>query len=234
MKILMIMILNIFAYGTIKLRSKLFGVKLFKPMIWNFKLSILPFFIGSGTFFVFIMLRYLESSTKMEIFNYLAIITTIIGFLIWLMLLPNSNYLITELNLTHRSEDEKEVPIWYDIVSVMAFALSGILNTVVNINIVQYIYLIMKDPDIIGRKDKYVFYTSAIIINILMSIGIYFGRYIRFNSWDILKPISFLKKTFGHFKEKGSLRNFLLFVGLHSSFFIIVYFLFNTNSVFFN
>lgn len=35
--------------------------------------------------------------------------------------------------MTHRLDDVVEVPIWYDLISVMSFALSGIINTLVNI-----------------------------------------------------------------------------------------------------
>lgn len=233
MKLIMVIILNLFAFLTIKLRPKLFNVKLFKPMIWNFKLSILPAIILLVDLAIFLAFRAIFGMRGNIFLDIISVIVLIIGFMLWLLVLPNSSYLITELNLTHRSQDEVEVPLWYDIVSVMAFALSGILNTVININIIQYTYIIALDPDVIRAQDKLFFYVSAIIINILISVGVYLGRYIRFNSWDVLKPISFIKMILSHFKEKGMIKNFILFVLFHSLFFIIIYFLFNADSILF-
>lgn len=227
----MIIILNLFAYLTIRLRPKLFDVKLFKPMIWNFKLSIMPVFIIFASLLLFITTSYIHSLGGPKIFNILSLFIGVIGSLAWLLVLPNSGYLITELNLSHREEDEKEVPLWYDIVSVTSFALSGIVNTVLNINIIQYIYLIVKDPDTISLAYKYIFFTSGLVINILVSIGVYLGRYIRFNSWDVLKPISFIKKIIKHFSIQGEFRNFLLFVFFHSVFFYIVFLLLNVDNL---
>lgn len=233
MKLFMVFILNIFAYAMIRLRPRIYGTKLFKPMIWNFKLSVLPFFVLIGTGLSFVIVQYIGVYTGIKSISYLAKVFGFLGIIIWILLLPNSSYLITELNLTHREEDKIEVALWYDIVAVTAFALSGILNTIVNINILQYIYLIVVDPDIVSIIDGYFFYSSAVVINILMSVGIYLGRYIRFNSWDILKPKKFLKSFVDYFRIKGNIKDFLLFVFFHSSFFIIIYFLFNTDNIFF-
>lgn len=106
-------------------------------------------------------------------------------------MLPNSGYLITELNMTHRLDDVVEVPIWYEIISVMSFALSGIINTLVNIVFLQLIFLVGVDPENITKKTFISFIITAIILNVLVAIGVYLGRQIRFNSWDVLHPKSF-------------------------------------------
>lgn len=127
------LLINVFAYLTIRLRPIIYKTKLFKPMIWNMKLSLLPFAIQIISFIIFIMLRYFSTLLEIPFLDVLAITLFLILQLLWLLFLPNSGYLITELNLTHRSEDKVEVPIWYDIVSVLSFAFSGIINTIVNI-----------------------------------------------------------------------------------------------------
>lgn len=230
----MVIVLNLFAYMTIKLRPKIYKVDLFRPMIWNFKLSITPLMVLITSFILFISFNFLASIFSIKLFVYIAYLQIIIGLIIWVLLLPNSNYLITELNLSHRSVDKNPVALWYDIVSIMAFALSGIMNTIININLLQYIYLIILDPDNIRVVDKTFFYTSAVILNILISIGVYLGRNIRFNSWDVLRPVSFLRLLKDHFKGSGVIKNFILFVFFHTSFFLIVYFLFNTDNLFLN
>ncbi|MCL2678510.1 MAG: DUF1361 domain-containing protein, partial [Clostridiales bacterium] len=124
---LSVVLLNLFAVITILLRPKIFKVKIYKPMLWNFKLSILPLIILILNIAVFIILSAIGAYLKMPAFLLAARILFFIGLAGWLLFLPNSGYLITELNLNHRNNDEKEVPIWYDIVSILAFALSGIM-----------------------------------------------------------------------------------------------------------
>lgn len=43
--ILTVFLFNLLAYASIKLRSKLFHNEVFKPMIWNMKLSVFPIFV---------------------------------------------------------------------------------------------------------------------------------------------------------------------------------------------
>lgn len=149
--LLSILLLNLFYFITIRVRPKLFKVKLYTPMITNFKLSLLPF---------------------------VAILLYLIGLIIWLLLLPNSGYLITELNLNHRDIEDDEVPIWYDIVSILSFALSGIVNTLGNVVIIQLTYLVYFDPSTITSNIRLLLLLSALLLNVLVSVGVYFGRYI--------------------------------------------------------
>lgn len=122
--------LNFFSYITIVLRPNLFNVQLYRPMTKNFKLSILPFIVLLINFAIFILMAYL--STENPMLRLVSRIIYILGLIVWLLLLPNSGYLIKELNLNHRSIENDEVPIWYDIVSTLSFALSGVVNTLAN------------------------------------------------------------------------------------------------------
>lgn len=219
--ILSILLLNLFSFITIMMRPKLFKVKLYTPMITNFKLSLLPFAVILGNSFVCVMLLYF--SARFSFLRIVAILLYLIGLIIWLLLLPNSGYLITELNLNHRDIEDVEVPIWYDIVSILSFALSGIVNTLGNVVIIQLTYLVYFDPSNITSNIRLLLLLSALLLNVLVSIGVYFGRYIRFNSWDVIKLSRFVSKMTTHFKEKGALRNFGLFILLHTVFFMIIY-----------
>ncbi|QIK69340.1 DUF1361 domain-containing protein [Erysipelothrix sp. HDW6C] len=216
--------LNLFAYITIRLRPIIFKVKLFKPMIWNFKLSLLPIVILLGTDVLAIIISVISAYTDIIVLRYLAILIFALGMVLWFIMLPNSGYLITELNLTHRNEDSHEVPIWYDIVSVLSFALSGIVNTLISIVILQITFLVGVDPEQLTRSDFVSFIVTAIIINLFVAIGVYFGRQIRFNSWDLLHPKSFFKKLKAHFSNPHVFKEFLLFIVMHTTFFMIMYY----------
>lgn len=226
------LLLNVFAFLTIVLRPKLFGVKLFKPMIWNFKLSLLPLLLLVVNIIIFYILVTFSVYKELNFIGNIAVVLFILGMAFWILLLPNSGYLITELNLTHRNVDEKEVPVWYDIVSVLSFALSGIVNTLLNIVVFQLLYLILFDPDVLLRREKTILMTSAVIIILLVSIGVYLGRAIRFNSWDIVHISSFFKKLVSYFKEREHIKDFVLFVFFHTAFFIIMYLSFGIQNYF--
>jgi uncharacterized membrane protein len=204
-------LLNLFAFITIRLRPKIFKVKIFKPMLVNFKLSIIPLGILALNLFAAFVFRSLPR------------IVFFAGLFLWLLFLPNAAYLITELNLTHRAEDEKEVPIWYDIVSVLSFALSGIVNTLLNIVLIQFAFIIYFDPPQVSAADHFILFSSGFGILLLMVIGVYLGRSIRFNSWDIVHIGSFVKKLRNHFSGKGVFSEFVLYVVFNTVFFMIMY-----------
>lgn len=217
---------NIWAYILIKLRATIYKNKVFKPMIWNMKLSIIPIailFIGTILSFIFLIIASYNNVSAFAVIGYLVFILTVIC---WLLFLPNSAYLITELNLTHRSMDRHDVPIWYDIISILSLSLSGIFNTILGITTIQLYYLVYFDPESITNNNKFFLNISALIIIILVTIGIYLGRQVRFNSWDILNPLKFIKKMKEHFKKDKEYINFFLFILVHSVFLTLMYYSF--------
>ncbi|MCL2487834.1 MAG: DUF1361 domain-containing protein [Oscillospiraceae bacterium] len=220
---LSVLLLNIFAVVTIILRPKLFRVRLYKPMLWNFKLSVLPLMALLLNIAVFAALNIAGAHTGVPAFYPAARTVFFIGLAVWLLLLPNAGYLITELNLNHRDRDEKEVPIWYDIVSVLSLALSGIVNTLANIAMIQLSFLVAFDPEMLTAGDYAALFASGFGLILLIVTGIYLGRAVRFNSWDVLHPGAFFKKCKTHFSGPGIFKEFLLFIIFHTVFFMIMY-----------
>lgn len=64
---------------------------------------------------------------------------------------------------------------------------------------------------------------TALILNLLVAIGVYLGRSIRFNSWDVIHIKSFFTKLKNHFEKPGEWKNCVLFVVFHTLFFMIMY-----------
>ncbi|CAM3731446.1 DUF1361 domain-containing protein [Erysipelothrix urinaevulpis] len=220
---------NLFAYLTIKLRPKIYGTKLFKPMIWNIKLSIAPILIQAVGLLTAIVFMIIAATFQIDFIRYIGLGIVGVTLIAWLLFLPNSAYLVTELNLTHRNADEVEVPIWYDIISVLSLSLSGVFNTILGIISIQLVYLITFDPNKINSLNRLIMTTTAIIIIVLVSIGMYLGREIRFNSWDILHPFQFIKRLFQHLKVKENRKNMVLFIVFHSIFLWLMYLSFGTS-----
>lgn len=97
------------------------------------------------------------------------------GLTLWLLFLPNSPYIITDL---FHVRDVSEYTLWFDTMLLFMFALTGLLTGLYSLLLVQRLL-----NERIGRGWSW----GAILICLtLTSFGIYLGRYIRLNSWHIV------------------------------------------------
>jgi uncharacterized membrane protein len=215
--------INLLAYFTILFRPKLYHTKLYKPMLVNIRLSIMPIGILMATAFFCLIFGQWYENTGSTVFLVIFAVLLAVGFLAWLLMLPNSGYLITELNFNHRDHDKTEVPLWYDIVSILSLAMSGVLNMCFNVLMLQFWAIAVANSiysaDMMGLWADIV----ADFLLLLCSVGIYLGRYLRLNSWDVKHPVGFAKKVKAHFNSQGAFKNFFLFVALHTLFFVLFY-----------
>lgn len=95
---------------------------------------------------------------------------------IWLLFFPNAPYILTDLFHLQRNLD---MPIWFDLILILCFAWTGLL----------FGFLSLWDIEkILGRKLR-IHFVRGISVALLFagSFGIYLGRYLRWNSWDILR-----------------------------------------------
>ena len=214
--------LNIYALALVLLRGPLYKTKVYRPMVLNIGLSLAP--AGTLVLFGLILLGVIAIAPALPsvVAGLLTWVFIILGGLIWLLLLPNSAYLITELNLSHRKKDEN-VPLWYDIVLVMTLALSGMFNALVNVAIAQLFIVLMIDPSIYRPGTNWHEWIALAITLILVSLGMYLGRYMRLNSWDLLHPSSFIRKMKKHFITENNTGAAIGFVMAHSVLLLILY-----------
>lgn len=96
----------------------------------------------------------------------------ILLFIAWLLFLPNSFYIITDL---FHLEERKLVPLWFDLALIFSFAWNGILLGIASIRQMERI-LMCKWPGL--REWQFVY--PMMLLN---ALGIYIGRYLRYNSW---------------------------------------------------
>jgi uncharacterized membrane protein len=93
---------------------------------------------------------------------------------VWLLFFPNAPYLLTDIiHLTPRPD----IPIWYDLILVLAFALSGALLGLVSLFLMQMLVHRAVGP-VLG-------WLFALTVLGLSGFGIYLGRFQRWNSWDL-------------------------------------------------
>jgi uncharacterized membrane protein len=133
-------------------------------LIWNLFLAWIPF-----------ILAYLAHAFSWKrIWVYLVL--PIIAFL-WLIFFPNAPYMLTDLqDLARRAAD---APLWYDVIIVVWCSWTAMLLGIVSLYLMQ---------DIIVRTfGRFLGWLFVFAISALSSFGIYLGRFVRLNSWDILQ-----------------------------------------------
>ena len=133
---------------------------------------------------------------------------------LWLLFLPNAPYIITDfLHLKPRPP----IPYWYDILLLFSASLNGLLLGILS--------LLSVEKFLARRYGNRI--TGLLILSsfFLCAFGIYMGRYLRWNSWDILvNPLGIagdiLERIFNPFDHFGTWSVTILF----GSFFYILYY----------
>lgn len=98
----------------------------------------------------------------------------VIPGVLWLLFLPNAPYMITDIL---HLENRPPVPQWYDIGMFASFAWTGCFLGTVSLNQMQRIVRPM-----FGSAVSWAFVVSTIGLS---GLGIYLGRFLQWNSWDL-------------------------------------------------
>ena len=94
---------------------------------------------------------------------------------VWLLFFPNAPYLVTDLfHLEHRVG----VPYWYDLALIMSCAWNGLMLAFASL---LDMHTLVRQR--LGLGAGWGFVTLALGLS---AFGVYLGRYLRYNSWDIL------------------------------------------------
>ncbi len=93
---------------------------------------------------------------------------------LWLIFLPNAPYIITDL---WHLDERRPVPLWYDIGMLATFAWTGLFLAVASLNAMQNVV-----KRYLGRIVSWVFAVGVIGLS---GLGIYLGRFLNWNSWDL-------------------------------------------------
>jgi len=171
----------------------------YSSLVWNLFLAWIPFILA--------FMAYVLSWSRALM--YLVIPT--FAFL-WFIFFPNAPYILTDLQ--HLGERVSNVPIWYDVILLIWFSWTGMLLGVVSLNLMQEI--IRRQ---LGRLFSWVF---VFFVAGLTAVGIYVGRFIRLNSWDILQDPGGTAENLFAWLADPSLRS-MGFIALYTGFFVFVY-----------
>lgn len=132
----------------------------FAFLLWNLFLAFIPF--GLST-----MLGLSAGRLK-------ARVLLPVG-LVWLLFFPNAPYILTDL---FHLERRVSIPYWYDLALILSCAWNGLM--------LAYASLIDMQTLVARRLGTGAGWAFATVALLLSSFGIYLGRYLRFNSWDVV------------------------------------------------
>lgn len=171
----------LFSSVLLMVRMKLNKSYAFLFLIWNVFLAIIPYAIT----------MYLNTTPK------LTQLKLGFWFMVWLAFLPNAPYIVTDLIHIRIGNDAL---LWLDVLVVLSFALSGLLLFYVSILDMQQLMLL--------RFKKRPVEIFSIAILFLCGFGVYLGRFLRYNSWEIISEphylfmdiVSMIVSPFQHFE----------------------------------
>ena len=129
-------------------------------LVWNLFLAVIPFALST-------MLGTARGPLR-------ARLLVPVG-MAWLLFFPNAPYILTDL---FHLERRFGVPFWYDLALILSCAWNGLMLAYASLADMQR--LVQRR---LGTAASWAFATVALLLS---SFGIYLGRYLRFNSWDVL------------------------------------------------
>lgn len=153
-------------------------------LAWNLFLALIPWWISN----------YLKQKETLQL-KHLPL------FVMWLLFIPNSPYILTDLfHLKFRAP----FPLWYDLVLVLSFALIGMIVFLKSLKDILALLKSYVSPMLFTLLTPLVFW--------LIAFGLYLGRYLRFNSWNVVNhPFQLVRQSFDILFEKDTIGFTLIF-----------------------
>lgn len=143
---------------------------LYISMLWNLFLAILPLYFS---------FKASRTLGKKAFWAWSAM---------WLLFFPNAMYITTDM--FHLNE-HAGIPKWFDLIMLSSCAINGLAYGVLSLRNME-----KRMRDVIPQK-----YLNAVLLFIMMlcGYGVYLGRYLRWNSWDVVtNPISLAGDMYQH------------------------------------
>ena len=133
----------------------------FTFLVWNLFLAFLPWLLST--------ILSVRPAGKINTWK------LVVGFVTWLLFIPNSFYMLTDLFHLY---DSTSVPRWYDLLMILSFAWNACLLGILSVRQMEKI--------VAARWRLYSPGWFIYPVMCLNAVGIYIGRYLRYNSWDIV------------------------------------------------
>lgn len=167
-------LVTVIAVGLIALRTALTGRGQQLFLVWNLFLAWLPLLLAWRA-------QRLEQRGQARGWSFWATASA------WLLFFPNAPYIFTDLiHLTYRTRGH----FWTDMTLILLFSMIGFL--------LGFLSLYLMQTMVARRFGNVAGWTFVAAVAGLGSFGIYLGRFLRWNSWDVLlNPVGLLRDVGG-------------------------------------
>jgi uncharacterized membrane protein len=160
--------LSLFCFGFSLFRFVYSDTTVFLFLNWNLFLAFLPW--------AFTSIAELKPKLKQSK------ITLLFLLAVWLLFFPNAPYILTDL---FHLRLQSSMPVWFDLVLILCFAWTGLLFGFLSLWDIEKILQLK-------IRKRYVTLISMILL-FAGSFGIYLGRFLRWNSWEIItQPLNLM------------------------------------------
>jgi uncharacterized membrane protein len=171
------------------LREAVYGSDL-RFLLWNLVLAWIP--LGPA---LLASVLYRHDGRLLRLVPLLAV---------WLLFLPNAPYIVTDV--VHLRE-ALAAPRWFDALEIGSFAATGLLLGFVSLVLV---HAVLRDRVGSATAARLV---AAILV--LTGVGVYLGRHLRWNSWDLLtRPGHRIGALLPHLTDQAAVTHAVLASGL--------------------
>ena len=144
----------------LEVRIRQTGDAYYRFLVWNLILAWVPLAVA--------LLAYERARRGVDV--------VVAAFVVvWLLFFPNAPYILTDF--IHLNENAV-APVWYDALMLSAFAWTALLLGFASLLLIQVVIRRALGP-VLG-------WLAVVAALALASLGVYIGRFIRFNSWDAL------------------------------------------------
>lgn len=161
-------------------------------LLWNLFLAWVPLFFA-------LVARRLASSISEITKSKQILIYTTLGF--WLLFFPNSPYIITDL--IHLGEYNSQI-LWFDTVGFFIAALAGMATGLYSLHVAH---------QALNQLTTSTIAWIIISVSIILSgFGLYLGRFVRFNSWDLFtNPFYLFRKSLHELQNPLAMQTTMVF-----------------------
>ena len=127
-------------------------------LAWNIFLAIIPLWFSRK------LLQQKEFRTK-----------SVLLLFLWLIFYPNAPYIITDL---FHYTDRPPIPFWFDLLIMISAVWNGLILGLISLLQVEQFLSLHIQP--------YKVKALVILSFFLCGYGIYIGRFLRYNTWDVI------------------------------------------------
>lgn len=157
--------LSVFSILLTVVRVFVTGNSMFLFLWWNLFLAFIPWSIAT-----LVRVRQIQNRWILSLL-----------LVCWIVFFPNAPYILTDL--VHL-QDDRSAPLWFDLILLLSFGFAGMLYGFVSLHLLETRFLRS-----ISR-----FWSGVVSVGLvyLACFGIYLGRFLRWNSWDLvddLRPV---------------------------------------------